>query len=673
MSKEHSTKGQGLRSGLGLAGLLVALVLVVGGVQNLPAWRADLTEDRLYTLTDGTRAILSKMEQPVTLEFFFSDKASQELPQLRDYAKRVRELLQEYSLVSGGKIRLSIVDPEPFSEEEDKAAEYGLQGVPASVGGDAVYFGLVGYGSSDTDDGEAKRQVISFFNQQREAFLEYDISQLIYQLADSSPTVVGVLTNENAMGGYDFARRQPGETWLVIEQLQKLANVRKLNTNLERIDDDVDVLMVIHPNDLSEQSRYAIDQYVLGGGKALIFVDPHFEMAAGGMMAMPAANSSDLPALFKAWGISYNPTRVVGDAKWALRLAAGDNNLPLPHLGILGLQSDSLIADDITTANLETINMATAGALAATPNARTRFTALLSSSDLAMPMASSQFVALRDHSQLLKTFEPTGEHYTLAARVQGPASTAFPDGRPKAPADDNGAEADAGEVDQEEVDQEKVDQEQVGKEKTAADDDSEPAVAEAPSPDSEHLTESKGDINVLIVADTDLLTDRLWVQVSSFFGQRVAAPWANNGDFVANAVENLAGSADLISVRSRGKYSRPFERVDELELKAAQRFREQEQLLIEKLEELETKIRQLSQDESGQTVLTLTPEQQAEVEAFGQEKLEIRKELRQVQHQLNRDIEALEWRMKLINIVLVPGLLTLGVVGLAMSRARNRR
>jgi len=657
MSKEYSTKGQGVRSGLGLAGLLVALVLIMGGVQNLPAWRADLTEDRLYTLSDGTRAILKKMEQPVTLELFFSDKASQELPQLRDYAKRVRELLQEYSLVSGGKIRFNIVDPEPFSEEEDKAAEYGLQGIPATVGGDAIYFGLVGQLSTAEEGGEseAERQVISFFNQEREAFLEYDISQLIYRLADSSPTVVGVLTNENAMGGYDFAQRRPGETWLVIEQLQKLATVRKLDTQLQQVDDDVDVLMVIHPIGLSEQTRYAIDQYVLGGGKALIFVDPHFEMAAGGMMAMPAASSSDLPTLFRAWGISYDPGQVVGDAKWALRLAAGDNNLPLPHLGILGLQSDSLVNGDITTSNLETINVATVGALAASPDANTRFTALLSSSDLAMPMASSQFVALRDHSQLLKTFEPTGEHYTLAARVQGPAGTAFPEGRPKSPAENSGAETEEGAA------------------ATDIESGGESAGGETASPDSEHLAESKEDINVLIVADTDLLTDRLWVQVSNFFGQRVAAPWANNGDFVANAVENLGGSADLISVRSRGTYSRPFERVDELELKAAQRFREQEQLLIEKLEELETKIRQLSQDESGQAVVTLTPEQQAEVEAFGQKKLQIRKELRQVQHQLNRDIEALEWRMKLINIALVPGLLTLGVVGLALSRARRRR
>lgn len=655
-NKLHSTKSQRWRSSLGLMCLLVALVVGVGAVQNLPAWRVDLTEDQLYTLTEGSRTILENIEETVTLELFFSDKASQELPQLRDYAKRVRELLEEYALVSDGKVALTVIDPEPFSDEEDRAAEYGLQGVPATAGGDAIYFGLVGKVKIEGNDDADSQQVIGFFNPERESFLEYDISQLIYRLANSSPIVVGLLTDVSAVGGYDYVRRQPSETWLVIEQLQKLATVRKLDSQLDAIDQDVDVLMVIHPSGLPEKTLYAIDQYVLAGGKAMVYVDPHFEMAAGGMMAMPATNSSDLPELFKVWGVEYDPLQVIGDAKWAMRLSSGDDSLPLPHLGVLALQSESLLADDITTANLESINVATVGAIKASGEAQTRFTSLLTSSDLAMPMASSQFVTLRDHGQLLKKFEPTGEVFTFAARVQGPAVSAFPGGKPKEEEADGLGSAEGSDASAEGT--------------THSDPDTSSSESQG---DVAHLSESQGDINVIIVADTDILTDRLWVQVSNFFGQRVAAPWANNGDFIINVVENLGGSKELISVRSRGKYSRPFERVEALELTAAKRFREQEQLLIEKLEGLESKIQQLSQDESGKAVLKLGDEQQVEIKAFEQEKLKIRKELRQVQHQLNKDIEALERQMKLVNIALVPGFLTLGVIGLAFARSRRRR
>ncbi len=631
-------------SGMGLLGLLVILLLVVGLIQHLPAWRADLTEDRLYTLTSGTRTILEKLDGSIELELFYSDKASEELPQLRDYARRVRELLEEYSLVSGGKLVLTQTDPEPFSEAEDRAAEYGLQGVPVSVGGDTVYFGLVGRAG---EGGAERQEVIAFFNPEREAFLEYDISQLVYRLADDNPTVVGVLTGVSALGGFDFARRQPGEPWLVIEQLRKIATVRQLDMELERVDEDVDVLMVIHPRNLSAKTRYAVDQFVLAGGRALVFVDPHFEMAAGGMMATPAANASALPDLFRVWGVDYDASQVVADAKWAMRLPSGDNDLPLPHVGILGLQGEALQREDITISNLETINVAMAGALSGIEGASTRFVPLLRSSDLAMTMDAGQFVGVRDHGQLLKAFAPQGGPFTLAARVQGPAKSAFPEGRPR-------EESESGTGD------------------NAEGNDVESTESEA-KPEPGHLRESQGDINVIIVADTDILTDRLWVRVSDFFGQRVAAPWANNGDFIANAVENLGGSSDLISVRARGQYSRPFERVEALQLKAAQRFREQEQLLLQKLENLEAKIQQLSQDEAGQTVLTLSAEQEAEIQAFEREKLQIRKELRQVQHQLNKDIEALERKVKLVNIALVPGILTLAMVVLAVARTRRRR
>ena len=640
--------------------LLALALLLLAGVfllRQLPAWRVDLTEDKLFTLTKGTHAILDNLATPVELKFYFSDQATRELPQLRDYAQRVKELLVEYQSFAGGNLNLQVVDPEPFSEQEDDATQAGLQSVPGGVGGDAIFLGLVG----SNNDGD--QEVITFFNPERERFLEYDVSQLIYRLSHPKRTVVGVITDAQMFGGFDFATQRSSSPWFVIQQLQQLAEVRQLEADPKVIDDDVDVLMVVHPRELSEQTLYAIDQYVLAGGKAMLFVDPHAELiaATSGMMAMPGANSSDLPRLFKAWGIVYDPGLVAADARWALRLAAGEQRLQLPHVGIIGVGAASLNREDITTAELETINFATPGFFSSASDEKEggdKITAavlepLVSTSDKAMPMPVDKFINLSNHGDLLRGFSPTGEVYNIAARVRGVVPSAFPDGPPQT--DTEQAEP---AVDSESVDAEAVPQ--------AADPEAEANVT-AP-----HLARSQGDINVILVADTDMLTDRLWVQISNFFGQSVAAPWANNGDFVSNAVESLAGSSELTSIRSRGTYERPFEVVRDLELAAAERFQAQEQVLVKKLDELEQRIQALSKDQEGQIILELNPEQQQEIKSFEQEKLRIRKELRQVQHQLNQDIESLETRLKIYNILFVPGLLTVLVIGLAALRARRR-
>ncbi|TQV85623.1 ABC transporter [Exilibacterium tricleocarpae] len=606
-------------SGAGLALLAVVLVAGAGLIQQLPYWRLDLTQDRLYTLSEGSRQILADINEPIALSFFFSDQVAQQFPRQREFARRVRELLEEYASLSGGKLTLEVVDPEPFSTAEERAAEAGLQGLPGGAGSFAVYFGLLGTNAA------GEQQVISLFSLQREAFLEYDISQLIYRLDNAKPAVVGVIASLEVFGGFDVRTRQPAPPWLVIEQLQQLTRVRALDPTTVAIDADVDVLLIIHPRELSAPTRYAIDQFVLRGGRALIFVDPHAEMA------LPGAGRSALPALFAAWGVAFDPEQVLGDSKWALRLATAEDKLPLPHLGLFGLQDDALHRDDIVTADLENINLATAGSVAPAPGATTRWVPLLTSSDSAMPMASDKFANLRDHGKLLQGFVPTGQRYTLAARVRGPVSSAFPEGPPAAPD------------------------------------------AAGPTGQTPHLQASQRDINIVVVADTDMLSDRLWVQVSDFFGQRVAAPWANNGAFVINAVENLSGSADLISVRSRGTYTRPFEVVERLQRVATERFQEQEQILMDKLEQLEVQIQQLSQTEQGEMVLESDAAQRQDIKAFELEKLQVRRDLRQVQHQLRKDIGALETRLLLINAALVPGLLTLGAIGLAWMRRRRRR
>lgn len=617
--------------GKSLAGLLVlAAVLLIGAqlLQQLPAWRMDLTEEGIYTLSQGTEDIVSDVEEPIELTFYFSASLAAEVPQFRDYARRIEDLLREYQALNPTKVSVTVVDPEPFSEAEDQAVELGLQGAPLSLGGDSLYMGLAGRSSKKSEESEAREEVIAFFSPDREQFLEYDISQLIYRLKQTQSPVLGLLSSQSMMGGFDFATRQPSGPWAVVEQLQQIVEVRNLSGTLTTVDKDVDVLMVVHPQNLPDSALYAIDQYVLAGGKTLVFVDPHFEgMGQGGL------NASNLERLFAKWGVSFSAEYVVGDSQWGLRLAASEGAPALPHVGIFGLREEAFNNDSVITGELETVNLASAGYFTALAGATTQLEPLLQSSEQSMPLAVEDVVGLTNHGDLLLDFVPTGERYYLAANITGAASSAF-EARPEVEPSEEQAEA-------------------------------ETALIEP------HRSESvKNGIQVMVVGDADMLTDRLWVQVSNFFGQRVAMPWANNGDLVVNAVEVLSGSNSLIAIRSRGQYTRPFTLVNELRNEAAGAFKAQEQRLLEQLENLEASIQALNSPENGGQLLELNESQQAEVKRFEEERLTVRKELRQVQHQLNQSIEDLELRLKLINMLLMPLLVIVLMIGLFVWRRR---
>ncbi|MBR9912803.1 MAG: ABC transporter [Gammaproteobacteria bacterium] len=599
----------GLR-GWSIAASMLLLLAVTALLQSLPPWRMDLTEDKLYTLSSGSKALLAGLQEPVSLSLYFSRSLAAELPHINDYARRIGDLLAEYQALNPDRINLQVVDPSPFSEAEDAAVAAGLRGAPLALGGDALYLGLVASSAS------GGTEVISFFNPERERFLEYDISQLLYRLQRPEPPVVGLLSGVQMSGGYDFGSGQMRTPWTVLEQLQESLAVRELQPPLQRIEPDIGVLLIVQPAELDQRSLYAIDQYVLGGGGAMVFVDPHSEIATA-----PAAGSdSNIDTLLQHWGVEYQRDQIVTDRQRGLRVSTSAAAVPLPHVGILGLSASDMNRDDIITAELENINLASAGALAPRDNASTRFAPLLSSSSDAMLMASATYLGAADPGELLANFVSDNRSYVLAARVRGPASSAFT----AAPA--------------------------------AADSSSETQ----PAPQIEPHR-STGNINVLLVADVDLLSDRLWVQVSDFFGQRVVVPWANNGDFVLNAVENLSGSGALSSLRSRGQYSRPFEVVDRLRSTAAAEFKQQEQVLLQRLEELEARIASLSADTDEQGQLLLSDAQRAEIEAFEQQRLATRKQLRQVQRQLNRSIDELENRLRWINMALLPALLLLAM------------
>ena len=634
--------------------LVAALVfLAVNAIANthLRSARIDLTANKLYTLSPGTLNIVTGLDEPVTLRLYLSQKIANRLPGINAYATRVRELLEEYARRSDGRIRLLVIDPEPFSEAEDDAVAHGLQGVPLEDGTATFYFGLVG--TNSTDDTE----VIPFFQPRREELLEYDISKLVYRLAHPEPPVIGLLSTLPVTGGPAPGRFGREPAWMIVEQIRQLFEIRELDTDVDRIPPEIRVLMIVHPKDLPPRTLYALDQFVLGGGRLLAFVDPYSEADTGGadpgdpLAALQARRSSDLEPLFKAWGLRLVPGKVAADLNGAQRVRTTRNGrtIVLDYPVWIQLGEDNLDPDDVVTARLGNVIVASPGILEPLADSGLRFDPLIRTSEGAMQIDAANLGMFVDPERLLREYEPGGQRLTLAARIEGPASTAFPDGPPAGAGDgeEDGAAGDS--------------------EGGGAGNDSGPANGDA------GLKTSKGDINVIVIADTDLLQDRFWVQVQNFLGQRIGIPLAANDALVSNALDNLSGSSDLITIRSRASYARPFVRVEALQRAAEQRFREKEEQLQQRLQETEQRLRQLQEQKQGSDALILSPEQQAELERFQQERLRIRRELRDVQHRLRKDIEGLEGTVKFVNIGLMPILVGLAGVGVAAWRRRRRR
>lgn len=579
--------------------------------------RLDLTEHRMYTLSQGTREIIAEIGEPVDLYLFFSDRATRDIASLRSHAQRVRELLGEYARLADGRIRLHVVDPVPFSEDEDRAAQFGLHAVPLGNTTDQIYFGLAG---SNAWGGQ---QVIPFFQPEREEFLEYEISKMLASLTASSKPVVGVISGLQINGGFDMMSGQPTPAWTVMEQIQQLFEVRSIPLTADAIDPDITTLMVVHPAQLPRPLVYAIDQFVLRGGKAIVYVDPYCESArssADPLEQQGAGTSSNLPELFSAWGVEFTSDKVVGDPATALQISMPGDPRPVAHIGFLGLGPDNISGTDVVTTSLESINLGMAGALKPRDGATTRFEPLLQSSPRAGLLDAVQVQLASDPTKLLNGFVPADQRFTLAARISGPAHSAF-------------------------------DQAQV---------EGKPYVAESP------------DINVIVVGDADLLADRFWVQVQDFFGQRLATAWADNAALAQNAVENLSGSSSLIGIRSRGRYSRPFELVQRIRQGADARYRESAELLQKRLDETEHRLAELQRNKQESNQLVLSPEEEQTLLRFQDEKLKIRKQLRDVRHQLDRDIERLGMMLKVLNIVVMPLLLTLALALWHRWRSRCR-
>ncbi|MBV9860193.1 MAG: GldG family protein [Alphaproteobacteria bacterium] len=649
------------RRGLSIAALVCIVIMLVSAnivaARYLTA-RLDLTAEGLYTLSRGTRQTLAKIDEPITLRFYYSSRLGDEVPAYGVYAQRVRELLDQYVAAAHGKIRLEVYNPQPFSDVEDRAVSFGLQGVPLNEQGEPVYFGLAG--TNSTDDTE----IMAFFAPERERFLEYDLTKLVHTLAFPKKPVVGLMTALPLQGDMmAMMQGRPSEPMAIIEQLQQLYDIQPVSPGADAIPAGIDVLMLVHPQNLSEKTQFAVDQFVLKGGKALVFVDPYseFQAARPSQLNPPGGpNASDLPRLFKAWGVQMLPKVVAGDRRDARKVGVpvpGGGAQPMDYIAWLNLRAPNLNRNDMITADIGQITMASAGILEPVPGAKTGLEPLISTSPESTRVPVEKLAGLPDVAGLLAHFKPDDKRYVLAAHITGTVESAFPDGPPKPPEPAPAADKPPGD-------------------KPAGDKPGDPAAASpapAAAPAPAALKQSAQPVNVVVVADTDMLDDRFWAQTQDFFGQRVLVPVANNGDFVANAIDVLAGGEDLIGLRTRGSSARPFTVVERIQRSADERYSAERRELQDKLKQTQTKLQDLTAKEPGNGTASLSPEQTKAIDQFRADLLTTRQQLRDVQAALRSDIQGLKAMLEFLDIALVPMLVAAAAIVAGAMRLKRRR
>jgi ABC-type uncharacterized transport system involved in gliding motility auxiliary subunit len=618
---------------------VVAVAAILVGINILAETRLantqiDLTQQHLYTLSDGTRKIIAGLKEPLTLRLYYSRALGSRIPLYGAYADRVREMLTQYASMSNGKLKLEFYNPEPYSDTEDRAMAYGLQGVPVDQSGEQVYFGLAA--SNLLDD----ERTIAFFQPERERFLEYDLTRLIYELSNPTRPVVGVMSSlpvdcdprammmQRAPGG-------PGSPYVSMLQLRQTFAVKTVPLDVQVIDPDIKVLLVAQAQHLTDNTLYAIDQFVMRGGRLMVMVDPDNEaqnVPDPQSGEPPGDTSSDLHKLFDAWGIEYDPKTVVADltGAWRVRGNQSDQVQASDYVAWFNIR-DGISHDDPATADLTQVTVASAGSIAKKPGAAIDFTPLLTTDDQSGLLPVATVKNMPDPAKILANFKPDGVHRVIAARVRGVLKSAFT-GPPDPP-------------------------------KGAKRPDNFPA----------YKAQTDGAANMVVVADSDILTDRFWVNSQDFFGQQDATPFSDNGPFVANIIGTLSGSDALIGLRSRGSSMRPFDLVDRMQQQAEARFRQTQQQLQAHLDDTQKQLTALrtGQGDSGATAV-ISEQQRAAIDNLRHDAVETRVKLRNVQFDLRRDISTLENNLRLFNIVLVPALLTLLAIVLGIVRSRRR-
>ncbi len=566
------------------AALFLTINILSGAV--FKALRLDLTQDRLYTLSAGSKEIIHDLSEPIILRLYFSKSLANINPYLLSFAARIQDLLIQYQRASKGKVVVEIIDPEPFSAEEDNAVNTGLQGVPVDNTGTEFYLGLVG---TNTLNG---KQIIPFLQPNREQNLEYDISQLIYKLAHPTPRIIGVISALPMQGS---ANSRP---WAIWQQMSQLFDIKQLDTDTDEIPAGINTLMLVEPSTFSRDTLKAIDQFVMRGGHVLAFVDPVSEVVdprlayANKAKQNAATNYSEL---LTSWGVSFDEDKAVADRSLAkqVRIQHEGREVTIRYPLWIDLTATNFAKEDIISSALERVTLATPGVLNKADGATSTFTPLLTTSSQAMLVNAKEVPDIQQNlANFINNYKPTGS-YTVAARISGPVHSAFSDA-------------------------------------------------------------SVQESNIILIADTDMLHDHFWINVQNVMGQDYGVPNSSNGNLVLSALDNLTGSNALISIRNRGTFTRPFDTVRELELQSQDKYRASEQALQQKLEITKQKLDQLeSQKKEGNSML-LSVKQRQEQDAFRQDLVQTRRELRDVRRKLNQDIESVAFGIKFFSIAFIP-------------------
>lgn len=618
-----------------LAGLSCVLAVVSFMAVNIFAnttfrgIEVDLTHENLFTLSDGTREILKKIDEPLTVRMFVSKRLVELNPAHATYADRVRQLMERYVDLSDGKIRLELYSPEPFTDEEDLAVAFGLQGIPLDNAGDLGYYGLVA--TNSVDDLER----IAYLSPERETFLEYDLSKMIFKLARGKKPLVGVIAGLPISGG---PRVQGGQAWAFVDQVREFFDVTTLAVSDTTIPAGVDELLIVHPKGINDQLMYAIDQFVLKGGKALVYVDPNSEIDVAMVRGQGNVGRSEFDKMLNAWGVQLEDGKVLGDLEHARRVNVNvrGQTAVTDYVTWLSILPRYFKSDDAITADLQRITFASPGILKSIKDKGTTLVPLIESSPQSMEIDVSKIRVNPDVVSLFREFKPSGENKILAARVIGKPSSAFPDGPPARP-------------------------------EAAA------ALPTDPKPE-DHIAKAANDVGIVVVADVDMLNEQFWMQSRQLFGQTFSVPFANNADFAVNALENLSGGTALMSLRARTEAVRTFTYVDDVRKVAERQFRDKEQELAKQIDTIKTELANLLNREQSGGEMLIGPADKAKAEEYRREMVRLRKELRNVQYELRKDIDDLDALLKFINIAAIPLLLGLiALVWLLIGRTRRAR
>ena len=620
-----------LYSTIGVAAMFVVM-LAIYVVTNTLKLRLDVTAEKSHTLSPGTKKILDRLDSRITVRFYCTQADNAMPPALRTYAQHIEDLLTEYKQAAKGKIIIQKLDPKPDSDAEESAQLNGVLGQPTGpFGSDKIYLGVV---VSMLDE----KFTLPWLPPERERLLEYDISRAISRVENRTPPVVGIMSGLPVFGQPFKSIMNRGDqsepAWAFVTELKKDFTVREIPMTATNIDDQVKVLMVVHPRNITDATQYAIDQFVLRGGKLVAFLDSyayfdqvHDQTTQKFQVMGETYGQSTLDKLLSAWGLTMDLEKVAADTSFASRNSQSGDIMPT----LLMVTRAGIDDKDVVTSQIDNLMFPFAGVFTGKPPAGITEKVLVKCSPNSQLVES--LVATAASQQILQNFKPANEELALAVHLTGKFKTAFPNGKPKNPDDKEAAK------------------------------------------DADQLKESKESGDVVLVSDTDMLNDKICVRIENVMGRSVARPLNGNLTFVQSVVEQFSGEDDLISSRSRASMNRPFTRLKDMETQAGKQWEQKIQVLETQQRDMERKIKELQTHKSGggEQELILSPEQQKELENYQKSRIELSKDLKRVRKNLRQDTDALEFWTKVFNIGAMPVVVAISGLGLAVFKLKRRR